>query len=65
MSKEELCYLTVGQAIHRLTEHSLSPIELIQALVTRSEAVESHINSVTEIYFKLARQETSHAYCIQ
>jgi hypothetical protein len=43
MSKVELCYLTVGQAIHRFTEHSLSPIELMQALVTRSEA-EPHIN---------------------
>ncbi len=51
MSEVELCYLTADQAIQRFSERSLSPVELMQALIARSEVVEPHINAFTETYF--------------
>ena len=48
----ELCYLSANEAIKRFTDHSLSPVELIQTLTRRSEQVEPHINAFTETYFE-------------
>ena len=38
MSEVELYYLTADQAIQRFIERSLSPVDLMQALIARSEA---------------------------
>lgn len=57
MSEAELCYLTADQAIQRFSERSLSPVELMQALISRSEVVESHINAFTETYFEAALEQ--------
>jgi len=57
MSEVELCYLTAAQAIHRFNEHSLSPVDLLQALIKRCETVEPHINAFTETYFDEALEQ--------
>jgi Asp-tRNA(Asn)/Glu-tRNA(Gln) amidotransferase A subunit family amidase len=54
MSDIELCYLSANEAVTRFADHSLSPVELMQALITRSEQVEPHINAFTETYFEEA-----------
>ncbi len=40
MSDTELCYLTAAEARLRFENHSLSPVELMQALIKRSERVQ-------------------------
>ena len=57
MSEIELCYLTAEQAIRRFNERSLSPVDLMQALIKRCEAVEPVINAFTETYFDEALEQ--------
>lgn len=45
---EELCYLTATEAIARFASAELSPVELMQALIERSAAVEPAVNAFTE-----------------
>ena len=60
MSDEDLCYLSAAEALKRFSRRDLSPLELMQAQIKRSETVEPHINAFTETYFdeamELARQ---------
>jgi Asp-tRNA(Asn)/Glu-tRNA(Gln) amidotransferase A subunit family amidase len=57
MSDNELCYLSAHQAIQLFTRGQLSPVELMQALIERSEALEPHINAFTETYFDEAMEQ--------
>lgn len=61
MSDVELCYLSANEAITRFTDRSLSPVELMQALITRSEQIEPHINAFTETYFEEALEQAKAA----
>lgn len=54
MNNEELIYLTAGEAIELFIEGTLSPVDLMQAIINRSELVEPHINAFTECYFEQA-----------
>lgn len=60
MIDTELCYLSATEAIRLFSQARLSPVELMQALITRSDWVEPDINAFTETYFDealaLARQ---------
>ena len=51
MSDSELCYLTAADALSRFRDKSLSPVELLQALIERSETVEPVINCFADRYF--------------
>lgn len=51
MSRDDLCYLSAEQAIQEFKDGSLSPVEVMQALIKRTEVLESHINTFTETYF--------------
>ncbi|MDH3635434.1 MAG: amidase [Gammaproteobacteria bacterium] len=57
MSDAELCYLTAAEARLRFENRSLSPVELMQALIDRSEWIEPHINAFTETYFDTALEQ--------
>ena len=48
---EELCYLSAGEAIARFTDGSLSPVDVLQAQIARSERVEPQVNAFTETWF--------------
>ncbi|MCB8945350.1 MAG: amidase [Ardenticatenaceae bacterium] len=50
----DLCYVTAVQAIQRFKEKTLSPVELMQAVVARAEAVEPQINAFAFTYFEEA-----------
>ena len=51
MSDSELCYLSAADALSRFRDKSLSPVELLQALIERSETVEPVINCFADRYF--------------
>ncbi|MFO1171094.1 MAG: amidase [Hyphomicrobiaceae bacterium] len=61
MSGEDLCYLTATAARERFVARTLSPVELLDALIARSEAVEPKINAFGDRYFDEARAQAKAA----
>lgn len=51
---EELCYLTVAEALRRFRRRALSPAELVRALITRSERLDPALNAYTRTYYEQA-----------
>jgi len=51
MADEDLCYMTATEALARFADKSLSPVELMQAVIARAEAVESRVNALTYTHF--------------
>ena len=51
MSDLELCYLSATDAIKRFKAKTLSPVELLEALIKRSEEVDPVINAFTYRHF--------------
>jgi Asp-tRNA(Asn)/Glu-tRNA(Gln) amidotransferase A subunit family amidase len=51
MSDTDLCYLSASEAIERFKQRTLSPVELMQALIVRAEAVEPVVNAFADSYF--------------
>jgi amidase len=51
MSDTDLCYLSASEAIERFKQRTLSPVELMQALIARAEAVEPVVNAFADSYF--------------
>ena len=47
----ELCYLSAVEAIERFKARTLSPVELLEALIQRAEQVEPKINAFSFEYF--------------
>jgi len=54
MADLELCYMSAAEALRRFRDRSLSPLELLRALIARAEAVEPKINAFTATYFEEA-----------
>lgn len=44
---DELCYLSATEAMARFADRSLSPVELLDALVARAEVTEPTVNALT------------------
>ncbi|MEX2647604.1 MAG: amidase [Alphaproteobacteria bacterium] len=51
MAKDDLCYLSAGEALAQFRARKLSPVELMKALMARAEAVQPKINAFTFTYF--------------
>jgi len=51
MADEDLCYMGASEALARFADRSLSPVELMQAVIDRAEAVEDRINALTYTHF--------------
>jgi Asp-tRNA(Asn)/Glu-tRNA(Gln) amidotransferase A subunit family amidase len=43
----DLCYLTATEALERFRTRSLSPVELMEAVITRAETVNPRLNAIT------------------
>lgn len=56
MNTLELCYLSGAEALKLFEKRELSPLELFDAIVARSEDVESSINAFSANYFDEARE---------
>jgi len=61
MTDESLCYLSATKAIAAFKSKELSPVELMQAVVDRAEAVNPTINAFTFKYFERAMQSAKTA----
>ncbi len=61
MDDLELCYLPAVEALRSYRSKELSPLELLQALIRRTEAVEPRINAFTECYFEEALDQAARA----
>ena len=57
----ELHYLNGVEAIERFTTRSLSPVELVSALIKRIEAVEPKVNAFTYTFFERALEQARQA----
>ena len=44
---KDLCYLSATEALAGFKDKSLSPVDLMQAVIERAEAVEPTINATT------------------
>jgi aspartyl-tRNA(Asn)/glutamyl-tRNA(Gln) amidotransferase subunit A len=58
---EELCYLSASEAVQRFRERSLSPVELMTAVIERAEAVEPSVNAFTFTFFDEAMETARRA----
>ena len=60
MTASELCYLSAHEAIERFRARTLSPVELVEALIERHGEVGARINATAILYheraLKLARK---------
>ena len=54
MAESELCYLSAHEAIARFKARTLSPVELVEALIARHDEVEERINATTILYHERA-----------
>ncbi len=61
MADDELCYLGAVEAIARFKARTLSPVELMQAVIDRAEAVNPKINAFTFKYFDRALDQAKKA----
>ena len=51
MTNDDSCYLTAHEALALFRKRKLSPVELLKALIDRSEKVNPRINCWSETYF--------------
>jgi Asp-tRNA(Asn)/Glu-tRNA(Gln) amidotransferase A subunit family amidase len=51
MSDLELCYLPVAEALRRFKARTLSPVDLMKAVINRAEATQKKINAFTFTHF--------------
>jgi amidase len=57
----DLCYLSATDALKSFGKRSLSPVELLRALIERAERVEPRVNAFTERYFEEAVESAKRA----
>ena len=57
----ELCYLTASEALERFKARTLSPVELLDAQIARTQAVNPKLNAITYDYFDRARAQAQKA----
>ena len=57
----DLCYLSAREAIAAFKVKSLSPVELMTAIIARIEAVNPVINALTHTYFERALEQAKKA----
>ena len=50
VTEDDLCYLTVAEALRRFADHSLSPVDLVKAQLKRLQATQPAINAASFIY---------------
>lgn len=58
---DDLCYMTATQALRLFRSRSLSPVELMEALLARAEAVEPRVNAFCVRYYDRALAEAKKA----
>jgi len=57
VESSDLAYLPATEALRRFRERSLSPVELMEAVIARAEAVEPTVNALCATFFERATAE--------
>ncbi len=57
MNQDDLTYLSAREAVRRFRERSLSPVELLNAVIARAEAIGETVNPFADRYFDEARDK--------
>jgi amidase len=57
----DLCYMTATEAIAAFKSHSLSPVELLKAIIARCEQLQPKVNALTYTYFDRALEQAKAA----
>jgi amidase len=57
----ELCYLSGSDALSRFAAHTLSPVELMRAVIRRTQQVNPKLNAITYEYFDRALKQAREA----
>lgn len=60
----DLCYMSAAEAIGAFTDATLSPVELLEAVIARIEAVNPQLNAITARYYGRAREEARAAEAV-
>lgn len=58
---DALCYLSVEEATRRFRERSLSPVELMRAVIDRCEKVNPKLNAITNRFYERALAQAAEA----
>ncbi len=61
MASDDLCYITASEALEKFKARTLSPVELMTAVVARSEAVNPLLNAYTYTFYERALEEAREA----
>lgn len=61
MVDSELCYITATEAIDAFKAKKLSPVELMEAVIGRSEDVNSKLNALTYTFYDRALEQAKEA----
>ena len=61
MASDDLCYLTATEAIAQFKARALSPVELMSAVIARSEAVAPQVNAYTYTFYERALAQAREA----
>lgn len=56
-----LCYMTGEEALRRFRDRSLSPVELMRAVIDRCEAVNPSVNAITNRFYEKALEQAREA----
>lgn len=57
----DLCYITASEALHEFKARRLSPVEVMDAVVARSESVDPKISAYTYTFYDRARDQAKRA----
>lgn len=61
MTNDDLCYLTARDALALFSERTLSPVDLMKAVIARAERVQGAINCFADRYFDEAMKQAQKA----
>lgn len=58
---KDICYLSAEEAIKRFKDRSLSPVELMKAVIARCEEVNPKLNAITNSFYDQALKQAKEA----
>lgn len=57
----DICYLSLDEATRRFRERSLSPVDLMRAVIERCESVNPKVNAITNRFYEKALEQAGEA----
>ena len=61
MASDELCYMTASEALEGFKAKTLSPVDLMKAVIARSNAVNPKVNAYTYTFYERALDQAKEA----